>query len=111
MAEGVRVEVKGQDPSCMTFVIHNEGHTLGNVLRYFVSKHEDVELCGYSIHHPSDEKLHLRVQLVKNESKKECRDVLKDSLENISGMCDHLEKLFVDACDRKSKGKSEGKSK
>eukprot|EP00954_Amorphochlora_amoebiformis_P002861 225421-Amorphochlora_amoeboformis.AAC.1 len=48
--------VEGADPTCSTFIIHREDHTLGNVLRYVVGKQGGVEMCGYSIHHPSDDK-------------------------------------------------------
>jgi len=59
----------------VTFQIHDEDHTLGNALRYIIMKKfvypvvgvdvngsPDVEFCGYSIPHPSEPKLNLRIQ-------------------------------------------------
>ena len=63
-----------------TFCIWEEDHTLGNVLRHYIMKKyrrtlyvlyknpflifvsENVEFCGYTIPHPSEFKIHLRIQ-------------------------------------------------
>ncbi|CAD0087242.1 unnamed protein product, partial [Aureobasidium vineae] len=42
--------------------IRVEDHTLGNALRYIIMKNPDVEFCGYSIPHPSEAKMNLRIQ-------------------------------------------------
>lgn len=68
---------ESKDSSCTTFVIRGEDHTLGNALRYVVAKNPKTEFCGYSIHHPSDNKVHLRIQAERQESAKA---VLKESL-------------------------------
>ena len=49
------------DKSCATYVLIDEDHTLGNALRYMLAKRDDVELVGYSIPHPSENKLNLRI--------------------------------------------------
>lgn len=63
-----------EDLTAVTFQIHDEDHTLGNALRYIIMKKfvnlylagvndsPDVEFCGYSIPHPSEPKLNLRIQ-------------------------------------------------
>ncbi|KAL4648829.1 DNA-directed RNA polymerases I and III subunit RPAC2 [Arapaima gigas] len=56
------VQAEGADEGCVTFVLHEEDHTLGNSLRYMVMKNPDVEFCGYSITHPSESKINFRVQ-------------------------------------------------
>lgn len=50
------------DPTSATFAIHEEGHTLGNALRHIIMKNSDVDFCAYTIPHPSEAKLHLRIQ-------------------------------------------------
>ncbi|CAI5723101.1 unnamed protein product [Hyaloperonospora brassicae] len=45
-----------------TYAIHDEDHTLGNALRYVLMRNPDVEFCGYTIPHPSEPKMHVRLQ-------------------------------------------------
>ncbi len=45
-----------------TFSIRNEDHTLGNALRSIIMQNPAVDFCGYSIPHPSEAKIHLRIQ-------------------------------------------------
>ncbi|KAG9341700.1 hypothetical protein JZ751_018764 [Albula glossodonta] len=56
------VQADGADEGCVTFVLHEEDHTLGNSLRYMIMKNPDVEFCGYSITHPSESKINFRIQ-------------------------------------------------
>lgn len=68
MAEGKRktalemVQAAGTDRHCVTFVLHEEDHTLGNSLRYMIMKNPEVEFCGYTTTHPSESKINLRIQ-------------------------------------------------
>ena len=50
------------DPRCATYVFNNEDHTLGNMLRVVLSGHSDVEFVGYSIPHPSESVMNMRLQ-------------------------------------------------
>jgi DNA-directed RNA polymerase I and III subunit RPAC2 len=43
-------------------VFHNEDHTLGNLLLWALNKDPDTELAGYSIPHPSEPVMNLRLQ-------------------------------------------------
>ena len=45
-----------------TFVLAAETHTLGNSLRHELAQAPDVAFVGYSIPHPSESALHVRVQ-------------------------------------------------
>jgi DNA-directed RNA polymerase I and III subunit RPAC2 len=45
-----------------SYVFFDEDHTLGNSLRYILSKRSDVEFCGYSIPHPSENRMIVRLQ-------------------------------------------------
>ncbi|CAO1621913.1 unnamed protein product [Sympodiomycopsis kandeliae] len=51
------------DFSAATFCLNEEDHTLGNSLRWMLMKDPQVEFCGYSIPHPSETKIHLRIQM------------------------------------------------
>ncbi|MBZ3889098.1 DNA-directed RNA polymerases I and III subunit RPAC2 [Sciurus carolinensis] len=68
MTEGERktalemVQAAGTDRHCVTFVLHEEDHTLGNSLRYMIMKNPEVEFCGYTTTHPSESKINLRIQ-------------------------------------------------
>ncbi|GJJ14890.1 hypothetical protein Clacol_009159 [Clathrus columnatus] len=56
------------DLSAATYVIRNETHTLGNALRWMVMKNPEVEFCGYSVPHPSEENIHIRIQMYDGKS-------------------------------------------
>lgn len=49
----------------VTFALPNQDHTLGNALRWILSRYgpEMVEFVGYSMPHPSEAKVHLRIQV------------------------------------------------
>ncbi|KAL1508820.1 hypothetical protein AB1Y20_004915 [Prymnesium parvum] len=65
MGEPTRLEVGQQDgASAATFTLHNEDHTIGNTLRYILSKTPSVSFVGYSVPHPSETKMNLRLQTV-----------------------------------------------
>ncbi|KAK8913798.1 hypothetical protein KSP39_PZI023761 [Platanthera zijinensis] len=49
-----------------------------------------VEFCGYSIPHPSENKVNIRVQTTGDAAK----DVLKDSLQDLILMCQHVRFTF-----------------
>ncbi|MBW0527469.1 hypothetical protein O181_067184 [Austropuccinia psidii MF-1] len=58
----------GATHDAATFSLKEEDHTLGNSLRYIIMKNPEVEFCGYSLPHPSEQKLHLRIQMYDNKS-------------------------------------------
>lgn len=63
--EPPRVEIEaGADASAATFTLHNEDHTIGNALRYVLNKDPQVSFVGYSVPHPSEPKMNLRIQTV-----------------------------------------------
>lgn len=43
-------------------MVHGEDHTFGNSFRYVLAKNRDVDFVGYSIPHPSEMKLNMRIQ-------------------------------------------------
>ncbi|KAI9638543.1 DNA-directed RNA polymerase [Dioszegia hungarica] len=68
------------DYSACTFCLAQEDHTLGNALRWMIMKDADVEFCGYSAPHPSEPKIHLRIQMYENLSAVDC---LRKALANL----------------------------
>lgn len=59
-------------------------------------KNPDVEFCGYSIPHPSEAKMNLRIQTYDNVS---VYAVLEKGLDDLMAMCDVVEKKFIIARD------------
>ena len=83
--------------SSKTFVITHEDHTLGNALRHILAQDHDTQFCGYSIPHPSEPKMHLRLQ---TNGGKPSTEVLEAGLENLSSICDHILTCADEALER-----------
>ncbi|EFN77395.1 Probable DNA-directed RNA polymerases I and III subunit RPAC2 [Harpegnathos saltator] len=73
-----------------TFVFMDEGHTLGNALKYVISQYPEVIMCGYTLQHPAESKMLLRIQ-TKNGN---AYELLKRGLEDLAKMCDHTIETF-----------------
>lgn len=59
----VPFQVRGTGPpSSRTFAIGNEDHTLGNCLRHVLIQNAKVGFAGYSVPHPAEPIVHIRVQ-------------------------------------------------
>ncbi|KAK4701948.1 DNA-directed RNA polymerases I and III subunit RPAC2, partial [Phenoliferia sp. Uapishka_3] len=71
------------DMSAATFCIMEEDHTLGNLLRWMIMKNPAVEFCGYSAPHPSEAKIHIRIQMYDGKSS---LDALNEALDNLENM-------------------------
>ncbi|KAJ3175306.1 hypothetical protein HK101_010701 [Irineochytrium annulatum] len=93
--EGKKVEL-GQgadsDPNCVTFVIRDEDHTIGNSLRYILMKNPDIEFCGYAIPHPSEYKINLRIQTNGNIT---AVAALTKGLDDLMALCNHVRNTFI----------------
>ncbi|KXT01412.1 hypothetical protein AC578_9512 [Pseudocercospora eumusae] len=75
----------GSTTTAASFAFEKEDHTLGNALRYMIMKNPDVEFCGYSIPHPSEAVMNLRIQTWDGVS---VFDVLRKGLEDLADLCD-----------------------
>ncbi|XP_017775527.1 PREDICTED: probable DNA-directed RNA polymerases I and III subunit RPAC2 [Nicrophorus vespilloides] len=84
-------DVGDNNEECKTFVFEQEGHTLGNALRCIISNYKDVEFCGYTVPHPSEDKMHFRIQMCKGGT---AIDALKRGLKDLILVCEHTEKQF-----------------
>ncbi|PKC05491.1 RBP11-like subunits of RNA polymerase [Rhizophagus irregularis] len=82
------------DPQSMTFSISGEEHTLGNALRYIIIQHPEVEYCGYSIPHPSEDKLNIRIQTTENTT---AIDAMRKGLEDLKSLCAKISETFYKA--------------
>jgi DNA-directed RNA polymerase I and III subunit RPAC2 len=79
-------QVRGTGPaSSRTFAIGNEDHTLGNALRHVLIQNAKVGFAGYSVPHPSDPVVHIRVQA--NEPTTAVQ-ALQESCETLYKQCD-----------------------
>ncbi|XP_026530468.1 DNA-directed RNA polymerases I and III subunit RPAC2-like [Notechis scutatus] len=85
------VRAEGSDKTCITFVLNNEDHTLGNSLRYMIMKNPEVEFCGYSITHPSESKINFRIQ---TRGGLPAIDAFQKGLEDLMGVCQHILNTF-----------------
>ncbi|RMX90711.1 hypothetical protein D0868_14417 [Hortaea werneckii] len=81
----------GSSDTAASFAFEREDHTLGNALRYMIMKNPDVEFCGYSIPHPSETVMNLRIQTWDNVS---VFDVLRKGLSDLADLCDVVEDKF-----------------
>ncbi|CAK1366195.1 DNA-directed RNA polymerases I and III subunit RPAC2 [Cercospora beticola] len=88
--------LRGSTDTAASFAFEKEDHTLGNALRYMISKNPDVEFVGYSIPHPSEAVMNLRIQTWDNVS---VFEVLKKGLQDLADMCDVVEEKFTTARD------------
>ncbi|KAH0462150.1 hypothetical protein IEQ34_009725 [Dendrobium chrysotoxum] len=73
-----------------TFSLMDEDHTLANSVRFLLNKDPRVEFCGYSIPHPSENKVNIRVQTTGDSAK----DVLKESFQDLILVCQHVRSTF-----------------
>lgn len=82
-----------EDGTAASFQIMEEDHTLGNALRYIIMKNPEVEFCGYSIPHPSEAKMNIRIQTYGNIT---ATEALHKGLEDLSALCGHIEDKFTE---------------
>ncbi|ODQ67536.1 RNA polymerase I and III subunit [Nadsonia fulvescens var. elongata DSM 6958] len=82
-----------EDGSAASFQLMNEDHTLGYSLQYVIMKNPEVEFCGYSIPHPSEPKMNIRIQTY---GKISAIDALESGLDNLIDLCDVVEEKFIE---------------
>ena len=80
----------GADPSSATFTLYHEDHTVGNTLRYMLNKNPEVTFVGYSVPHPAEAKMNLRLQT----SGAPATDVLLDALSTTHQVGEHVLQTF-----------------
>ncbi|CZR60048.1 probable DNA-directed RNA polymerase I/III chain AC19 [Phialocephala subalpina] len=84
----------GSSETAASFEFKNEDHTLGNALRYIIMKNPDVEFCGYSIPHPSEAVMNIRIQTYDNTT---AVQALEKGFDDLIDLCDIVDEKFRDA--------------
>jgi DNA-directed RNA polymerase I and III subunit RPAC2 len=86
-----------------TFQFHQEDHTLGNALRYMLSKDPKVQFAGYCVPHPSEAVMNVRVQCEKDAR---AEIVVDHALSQLSSVFSEISSSFEKAViEHKKKGK------
>lgn len=81
----------GSSATAASFEFLEEGHTLGNALRYIIMKNPDVEFCAYAIPHPSEAKMNIRIQTYDTTT---ATAALAKGLKDLEDLCDVVEDKF-----------------
>jgi len=92
----------GSTATAASYEFTNEDHTLGNALRNMIMKNPDVEFCGYSIPHPAEPKMHLRIQTYDGVL---AQDVLMKGISDLKELCNIVLEKFETARDEFEAGK------
>ncbi|KAI5888460.1 DNA-directed RNA polymerase [Schizophyllum commune] len=74
-----------------TYQIYDESHTLGNALRWMIMKNPNVEFCGYSAPHPSENVINVRIQMYDNLSS---LDALLKALDDLDDVCKTIDDAY-----------------
>ena len=84
----VAFDVKGTESEySRTYCIGDEDHTLGNALRHILMQHEGINFAGYSVPHPSEPVVQIRVQ---TDGQNKATDALIEAAETLGETCDFL---------------------
>ncbi|OHE96095.1 hypothetical protein CORC01_08632 [Colletotrichum orchidophilum] len=83
----------GSTDTAASFEFVDEGHTLGNALRYVIMKNPDVEFCAYAIPHPSEPKMNIRIQTYDGTAVAALQKGLKD----LQALSDTVAEEFIRA--------------
>ncbi|KAI9881356.1 MAG: RNA polymerase subunit AC19 [Pleopsidium flavum] len=86
----------GASDTAASFEFEGEDHTLGNALRYIIMKNPEVEFCGYSIPHPSEAKMNVRIQTYDGTT---AYDALEKGFDDLMDLCDAVADKFTAARD------------
>lgn len=88
-----RIQVlPGASDTAASFELEGEDHTLGNALRWVIMKNPNVEFCGYSIPHPSEAKMNVRIQTYEGTT---AFDALERGFDDLMDLCDVVVDKFT----------------
>ncbi|OEH75548.1 DNA-directed RNA polymerase I [Cyclospora cayetanensis] len=104
----------GLDSTSLTASLPGETHTLGNALRALLIRNPDVEFAGYSVPHPTQVEMNLRIQTTEGPA----LGALQQALEELSTICEVLDSKYDEAlsafeeqrCAEEQKAESAGSS-
>mmetsp|Transcript_11309 Transcript_11309/g.25753 ORF Transcript_11309/g.25753 Transcript_11309/m.25753 type:complete len:150 (+) Transcript_11309:42-491(+) len=89
------IEVSAANQHQVSYEFIGEDHTLGNAVRYMLMKSPDVEFAGYSVPHPGEPELNMRVQTHPEGATAD--QAMITALDNIMDVCDHVSKTYKKA--------------
>ncbi|KAK8114786.1 uncharacterized protein PG998_000666 [Apiospora kogelbergensis] len=95
VVQRVRI-LPGSSETAASFEFLDEGHTLGNALRYIIMKNPEVEFCAYSIPHPSEAKMNIRIQTYDTTT---ATAALEKGMQDLEDLCDVVSEKFWKARD------------
>jgi DNA-directed RNA polymerase I and III subunit RPAC2 len=99
--------VKEGEETSATFVFGNEDHTLGNCLRHVLMQRPETEFCGYSVPHPYEPKMNVRLQT----KGKPALEVLKDGLKDLRETAITIDEAFLKALEvHEEKTRAQGRA-
>lgn len=88
------LEIRGTGPpTSRTFCIGDEDHTLGNALRHILMQNAKVNFCGYSVPHPSEPVVQIRIQTngaAADPSSYTASTALREGCQTLYDQCDVL---------------------
>jgi len=97
-AESLRESSAGRDRGSRgmsvyekTFTLKDEDHTMGNAVRYMLNKNPQVALAGYSVPHPMEKSVNVRVQTTGEVT---ATAAMRDALLDIMSVCEHVSDTF-----------------
>ena len=90
----LKIVGEADDEAARTYIFRGEDHTLGNALRHVLNRHPQTHLAGYTVPHPSEQSVNLRVQ---TKGAKSSREVLAEACGQLEEMCDVVAKKFEGA--------------
>ena len=80
-------------PYCST----GEDHTFGNTIRYILASQPTTDFVGYSIPHPSEHVIHLRLQTKQNDT---VRHAMQSACTVLEEVCDVMLERFERAVEK-----------
>lgn len=84
------LQLANGDHTQATVRLFNESHTTGNAIRHMVARNPDTAFVGYSMPHPGEPYLNLRIQ----STGAPVEGILKTALGNLGDICDAISEEF-----------------
>jgi DNA-directed RNA polymerase I and III subunit RPAC2 len=82
---------ESNDPASGSFLFEGETHTMGNALRQTIGCNPSVEFCGYSVPHPAENKMRIRIQAEPGNS---IIDIMNRGIDDFALWCDNVGQAF-----------------
>jgi DNA-directed RNA polymerase I and III subunit RPAC2 len=79
------------DETTGTIRLHGEDHTFGNCIRYVLAAQPSTDFVGYSIPHPSEHLINLRLQ---TRGGVKVREAMEAACSLLEAMCDRMLETF-----------------